>query len=97
MQISYVVQKIINVKIKEQYKDTSYQLNQAVGTGRALIARTGVRGSNDLVWVGRAASGRSQTLWSARRQLQLHHSEDVLQRLNEKSKYGGDPTRCGKR
>lgn len=95
MQISYVVQKIINVKIKEQYKDTSYQLNQAVGidTSSLFIARTGVRGSNDLVWVGRAANYAAKLCGLREGSYNTYITEDVFNRLNEKSKYGGDPKR----
>lgn len=58
LNISYAVQKIINPKIKEQYPKTDYQVRQAVGidTSDLFIARTGIRGSNDLVWVGNAAN-----------------------------------------
>jgi len=95
LQISYVVQKVINVKIKEHYKDTSYQLNQAVGidTSNLFIARTGIRGSNDLVWVGRAANYAAKLCGLREGAYNTYITEEVFNRLNEKSKYGGDPKR----
>ena len=46
------------VKIVELYPKTEYKIKQAVGvdTSKLFVARTGIRGSNDLVWVGRAAN-----------------------------------------
>lgn len=95
LQISYVVQKVINVKIKEHYKDTSYQLNQAVGidTSNLFIARTGIRGSNDLVWVGRAANYAAKLCGLREGAYNTYITEEVFNRLNEKSRYGGDTKR----
>jgi class 3 adenylate cyclase len=58
LKINHAVQKIINPAIKSQYADANYEVKQAVGidTSRLFVARTGIRGSNDLVWVGRAAN-----------------------------------------
>lgn len=49
---------IINPAIKTQYANSTYQLRHTVGidSAKLLVARTGVRGANDLVWVGRAAN-----------------------------------------
>lgn len=57
LKINYTTSLIINPAIKVQYK-TEFQARQTVGidTSKILVARTGVRGSNDLVWVGRAAN-----------------------------------------
>ena len=58
MKINYAVTKIINPAIKQQYQSTDFQLRQAVGVDSSplFVARTGIRGANDLVWVGRAAN-----------------------------------------
>ena len=93
LQINYIVQKVINVKIKEQFKDTSYQLSQAVGidTSNLFIARTGIRGSNDLVWVGRAANYAAKLCSLREGNYNSYITEEAFNRLTEKSKYGGDP------
>lgn len=58
LKINGAVVKLINPAIKEVYKNSSFQVTQAVGvdTSPILAARTGVRGENDIVWVGRAAN-----------------------------------------
>lgn len=58
--INHAVINIINPRFREQYPTlaSDFQIRQAVGvdTSELLVARTGIRGSNDLVWVGRAAN-----------------------------------------
>lgn len=58
LKINYAVGQIINPALKAQYPNDGYALKHAVGIDRSDIfaARTGVRGSNDIVWVGRAAN-----------------------------------------
>lgn len=58
LKINYCVREIINPLLKAEYPSTNFQLRQTVGvdTSKLLVARTGVRGANDLVWVGRAAN-----------------------------------------
>ena len=95
LQINYTVQKVINVKIAEHYKDTSYKLSQAVGidTGNLFIARTGIKGFNDLVWVGRAANYAAKLCSLREGDYNTYITEEVFEHLNDKSKYGGNPTR----
>jgi len=58
--INHAVTHIINPRVREQYPKlaSDFQIRQAVGidTSELLVARTGIRGSNDLVWVGRSAN-----------------------------------------
>lgn len=58
MKIHYAVLYIINPTQQAFYKKTSFTLKHVVGvdTSELFIAKTGVRGANDLVWVGRAAN-----------------------------------------
>ena len=58
LKIHYAVLSIINPAQKAVYKDNPYTLGHVVGvdTSKLLVAKTGVRGANDLVWVGRAAN-----------------------------------------
>jgi class 3 adenylate cyclase len=58
LKIHYAVGKIVNPAIKTQYPKTEFVLRHTVGidTSSLFVARTGIRGSNDLVWVGRAAN-----------------------------------------
>src|SRR6266496_320244 len=52
LQVNYAVSQIINPKVKAAYPNQSYTMRQAVGVDRSIVhaARTGIRGSNDLVW-----------------------------------------------
>jgi class 3 adenylate cyclase len=58
LKINYAVQHIVNPALKAQYPNETYIVKQVVGidTSKLFVARTGIRGSNDLVWVGRAAN-----------------------------------------
>ena len=58
LKINWVVKNLINPALKEQYPKTTYEVRQTVGidTSHLFVTRTGIRGSNDLVWVGRSAN-----------------------------------------
>jgi len=58
LMLNTAVGEILNPQIKIQYQNTSFNLKHCVGIDicNLFIARTGVRGANDLVWVGRAAN-----------------------------------------
>jgi class 3 adenylate cyclase len=59
MKINYAAQHIITPAMTSMYAHRSGQtVKHVVGidTSELLVARTGVRGANDLVWVGRAAN-----------------------------------------
>lgn len=58
MKIHYAVLHIINPAQQSFYTKTSFTLKHVVGvdTSELFVAKTGVRGANDLVWVGRAAN-----------------------------------------
>jgi class 3 adenylate cyclase len=58
LKIHYAVDQIVAPAIKTQYQTQNYVPQHVVGidTSKLFVARTGVRGANDLVWVGRAAN-----------------------------------------
>jgi class 3 adenylate cyclase len=58
LKINHAATYIINPAIRSQYASEIYFLKHVVGidSSRLFVARTGVRGANDLVWVGRAAN-----------------------------------------
>src|SRR5260370_21208050 len=58
LKIHWAVKFIIAPLQKAQYPANQFELRQVVGidTSDLYVARTGIRGSNDLVWVGRAAN-----------------------------------------
>ncbi len=58
LKINYASRSIINRAQEAQYPESVYRVRHAIGidTSDLFIARTGIRGANDLVWVGRAAN-----------------------------------------
>jgi class 3 adenylate cyclase len=58
LKIHFATKQIVMPAFQRQYPDNSFTLQQTVGidSSRLLVAKTGVRGSNDLVWVGPAAN-----------------------------------------
>lgn len=94
LQINWASQDIVMAKIQKKYPDNTFQLKQRVGvdTSKLFIARTGIRGSNDLVWVGNAANNAAK-MAALDPRYPSYISADVYNMLNEDSKYGGDPKR----
>jgi class 3 adenylate cyclase len=58
LKINYCRLHIITPLLQKQYPSKTYELKHVVGIDRSPLraARTGARGANDLVWVGRAAN-----------------------------------------
>lgn len=58
MKIKYAVVEIINPEMRKYWNVPEFEVKHVVGvdTSRLHAARIGVRGYNDLVWVGRAAN-----------------------------------------
>ena len=58
LKINYAVCEIIRPALKKQYPSKNFTLNHVIGvdTSQLRTARIGVRGDNDLVWIGRAAN-----------------------------------------
>jgi class 3 adenylate cyclase len=89
LQICGVVQNLINPAIKKQYPTTTYKLDQSVGidTSPLYIARTGTRGANDLVWVGRSANYAAKLCSLRIGAYKTWITSDVYLKLNESMKY----------
>ncbi len=58
MKLKWAIANIINPKLKERYPETGYMLKHTVGIdcSNMLAVRAGIRGSNDLSWIGTAAN-----------------------------------------
>ena len=58
LKINWAVKKIIQPAKNRQYPSYSDNVGHVVGidTSKLLVAQTGIRGHNDLVWVGRSAN-----------------------------------------
>lgn len=87
LKINFAVQKIINPAIQRQYSNANYSVKHVVGidTSNLFVARTGTRGANDLVWVGRAANYAAKL--SARSGPPTQITSEVYNKLNKNSKF----------
>lgn len=94
LKINYAVQKILNPALKRQYPGWGGEVKQVVGIDTSAIraARTGVRGGNDIVWVGRAANYAAK-LTDLDLDERTWVTDEAFGRLNEEAKFGGDPRR----
>lgn len=90
MKINNAVIKIIRPAISVQYPDRNFTLNHVVGvdTSQLRAARIGVRGYNDLVWVGRAANYAAKLTNLSGYPLWI--TKAVYDVMNNDVKYGGD-------
>ena len=93
LKINYAVKRLINPAIKAQYPNTAFQLKQAVGidSSALFVARTGIRGANDLVWVGRAANYAAKLCALDDEDNSTFITEAVYSRLSDTTKIGGSP------
>jgi class 3 adenylate cyclase len=58
LQINWARSRIINPAIREKFPDEKYEVEHTIGIDLSMlfVALEGVRGANELVWVGRAAN-----------------------------------------
>jgi class 3 adenylate cyclase len=94
LQIAFIV-KEINAAVKKEYPNTAYQLRQAIGIDSTdlFVARTGIRNSNDLVWVGRSANYAAKLCGLVDSSYTTFITEAVFDVLSDETKYGGNPRR----
>ncbi len=94
LQINFIVNQI-NLALKAQYPTTAFTLKQTVGvdTSSLFVAKTGIRNSNDLVWVGRAANYAAKLSALGKENYTSYITEDVFVKLNDSAKYGDNPRR----
>ncbi|MEK7994822.1 MAG: adenylate/guanylate cyclase domain-containing protein [Planctomycetota bacterium] len=94
LHINWIVRKV-NELLATSYPNTSYRIRHAVGidTSSLFVARTGVRNSNDLVWVGRAANYAAKLCALATEDYPTFITDEVFKLLAAASKVGGNPPR----
>jgi class 3 adenylate cyclase len=105
MRINSAVQRLVNPLLDEFHPDAKYILKHCVGVdaGRVVAVKTGVRGTNELVWVGRCANTAARlsalrkgdvSIWITRRVLRelpdswLHSDGEATWRSYEAEKIG---------
>ena len=91
LKINYAVTEIINPILKQCYPQSNYLVRQVVGidTSELFVTSIGIRGSNDLVWVGRAANYAAK-LCSLSSDYPSRITEAVYNQLPESLKYTND-------
>lgn len=94
LQLSWVVIET-NSALKLAYPSSSFQLQHSVGidTSDLFVAKTGIRNSNDLVWVGRAANYAAKLSGESDPGYSTFITEPVFSMLSDDAKYGGNPKR----
>ncbi|WP_434776843.1 adenylate/guanylate cyclase domain-containing protein [Neisseria sp. Ec49-e6-T10] len=87
MNINYAVIYIIRPLIKKHYPNTTFELKHKIGIDCSEIyaSRIGVRGSNDLVWVGRAANYAAKLTTMSGKPLWITNT--VFNKLANEAKY----------
>lgn len=92
LKINYAVGEILQPAIRTFYPNTDFLVNHVVGidTGTLRAARIGVRGDNDIVWIGRAANYAAKLCTLPEKPLWI--TKDVYIRLMDEVKFhNGNP------
>lgn len=94
LQMNYAVKKMLRPKLEAKYpslRENGFELMHCVGVarGKLLVVRAGVRGSNDLVFVGKAPNLAAKLSDIRNPPWHTYMTSEVYGKLNEKSKLGG--------
>ena len=96
LKINYAVTKILKPKLSSYFKSFSksgFTISHATGvdTGTILAVRAGIRGSNDLIWIGRAPNLAARLSDIREDGFGSYISDDIFKSIAEDAKYGGNP------
>jgi len=94
LKMNYVVMNIIKPKLLKHFaslQKEGFEISHCVGvdTSSILAVRAGQRGSNDLVWVGRAPNLAAKLSDIRNPPYTSYITADVFFKLNESTIYGG--------
>lgn len=92
LKIKWSVFQIVNPALAKQYPSLNFKLQQVVGIdcSELLVARTGIRGSNDLVWVGRAANHAAKLSSLSEQPSSTFISDHVFKKMHQNVKTASD-------
>ena len=92
LQLNWAVSEI-NAALKAAYPNSTFELRHSVGVDASslFVARTGIRNSKDLVWVGRAANYAAKLSGISDNSAGAFITEPVFNKLSDETKYGGNP------
>lgn len=93
LKMHWAVDNIIQARMKAFYSSETYVVKHVCGVDYSpmMVAKTGVRGANDLVWVGRAANHAAKLTEVKGRTTWI--TDAVYDRMLEPARMGGDPKR----
>lgn len=94
LRINYAVKKIIQPRIDSKYASKNFTMKHRVGVDASdlYVARTGIRGNNDLVWVGNAANNAAK-MAALPTTYMSYISATVYKRMLDTFKQYGNPPR----
>ena len=98
LKINYAVVKILEPMLSAYFQSISnsgFTISHATGvdTGTILAARAGIRGANDLVWIGRAPNLAARLSDLREDGFGSYITQDVFGVLSDDVKYGGSDKR----
>ncbi|MDE0578380.1 MAG: adenylate/guanylate cyclase domain-containing protein [bacterium] len=99
LNINYAVQEIVRPIVERNLPSLArkgYRLSHCVGiaSGEALVVRGGVRGTNDLISVGRAPNVAAKLSEIRNGKYRSYVTGDVFNKMRRNTKYGGNPERA---
>ncbi len=91
LQIHWAVKNIIQPAMEKQYPKVNFKMKHVVGidSSKVLITRAGIRGSNDLVWIGKAPNYAAK-LSAMSPSYPTWITKSVYDRLSDETKYSGE-------
>lgn len=94
LKIKWAVGNILQPALVAKYPDTKFKYSQKVGidTSPLFVAKTGIRGSNDLVWVGNSANSAAK-MAALKKGYSTYITGAIYNNINDEAKFGGDPKR----
>lgn len=94
LKINFAVEHIVNPALKDRYPSEKYVVKQVVGidTTELRTTRTGVRGDNDLVWIGKAANYAAK-LTEPNMSEKTFVTDRAYSQMHDDVKLGGNPRR----
>lgn len=95
--INWAVRNVVQPSLKGVYTTTDFVLNHCIGvdTSQLRAARIGVRGDNDLVWIGRAANYAAKLTAIGEKPLWI--TKAVYDSMNKEVKFAGETNMWEKR
>jgi class 3 adenylate cyclase len=91
LKVNWVAKNIVQPALQRKYAQLTYSIKHVVGidSSNLYVARAGIRGANDLVWIGRAANYAAK-LAAMDDAYPTWITKAVYDALDDKSKYSAD-------